>query len=209
MKTFSAILLAAGESRRMGDVNKLALPVAGTPLLRRTAGLLLQLELLELIAVVGHEQDTARAILQGLPVPIVFNPDYREGQMTSVHCGLAALQQPCDAVLVCLADQPLLELEDLETLVSAFADCSRSILVPTYRGERGNPIVLAYEHRQRILAGERNLGCRRLIEKNPGLVATVEMATDHVVFDLDTAEAYRQLQQRIGGSVEQGISNFG
>lgn len=70
--------------------------------------------------------------------------------------------------------------------------------MPTHRGARGNPIVLAYQHREGILAGDRNLGCKRLIEKNPDLVSTVEMTTDHVVFDLDTKEAYRQLQQRLG-----------
>ena len=98
MSSFSAILLAAGESRRMGAVNKLTLPVAGRPLLRRTAETLLQAGLQELVAVVGHEQQTARRLLQGLPLRIVFNEDYADGQMTSVHCGLRALQQVCDVM---------------------------------------------------------------------------------------------------------------
>lgn len=198
MNPFSAILLAAGESRRMGPVNKLTLPVGGKPLLRRTAELVLGLRLREVVAVLGHEHETARDLLHGLPLQTVFNPHYRDGQMTSVHCGMAALQQSCDGVLVCLADLPLLEVEDLEMLMAAFADCPTSVLVPTHRGARGNPIVLAYQHREGILAGDRNLGCKRLIEKNPDLVSTVEMTTDHVVFDLDTKEAYRQLQQRLG-----------
>jgi molybdenum cofactor cytidylyltransferase len=130
--------------------------------------------------------------------------------MSSVHCGMAALQQACDALLVCLADLPLLELEDIERLTAAFADCPTSILVPTYRGERGNPILLAYAHRQQILAGERNLGCKRLIEKNPELVTGVEMDTDHVVFDLDTPDAYIQLQLRLaGGADPQTAAGFG
>jgi molybdenum cofactor cytidylyltransferase len=198
MSVFSAILLAAGESRRMGAINKMTLPVAGKPLLRRTGELLLDLGLVETVVVLGHEQDTARSLLRGLPLRSVFNPHYRDGQMTSVHAGMAALRQPCDGVLVCLADLPLLEVEDLERLMAAFADCTTSVLVPTFQGRRGNPIVLAYEHRQAILAGDRNLGCKRLIEKNPELVSTVEMATDHVVFDLDTEQAYRQLQHRLG-----------
>ncbi len=209
MRRFSAILLAAGESRRMGAINKLTLPVAGEPLLRRTAGLLQRLDLREIVAVVGHEAETARGLLQGLPVQTVFNPHYRDGQMTSVHCGMAALQQACDGVLVCLADLPLLQVDDLEALMTAFADCSTSILVPTYKGTRGNPIVLDFEHRQRILSGDRNLGCKRLIEKNPDLVSTLEMANDHVVFDLDTEASYRQLQQRLGATETTALaSNF-
>jgi molybdenum cofactor cytidylyltransferase len=209
MSSFSAILLAAGESRRMGAVNKLTLPVAGQPLLRRTAETLLQAGLQELVVVVGHEQETARDLLHGFSLRIVYNDHYGEGQMTSVHCGMRALRQACDAVLVCLADQPLIDVDDLHQLTDAFAQCPTSVLVPTYQGERGNPIVLAYEHRQRILAGERNLGCKRLIKKNPELVTALEMDTDHVVFDLDTEAAYRQLQQRIGDSARQTTVIFG
>ena len=197
MSGFSAILLAAGESRRMGAVNKLTLPVAGRPLLRRTAETLLQVGLRELVVVVGHEQQVARELLRGLPLRIVFNEDYAEGQMTSVHRGMRALVHPCDGVLVCLADLPLLAADDLRRLTEAFAHCPTSVLVPTYEGERGNPIVLAYEHRRQILAGDRNLGCKRLIEKHPELVTAMEMDNDHLVFDLDTPEAYRRLQQRL------------
>ncbi|MBT8429264.1 MAG: nucleotidyltransferase family protein [Gammaproteobacteria bacterium] len=202
MSGYSAILLAAGESRRMGSVNKLTLPVAGQPLLRRTAETLLKAGLHELVVVVGHEQQTARGLLRGLPLRIVSNDNYTEGQMTSVHCGMAALQQVCDAVLVCLSDQPLLETEDLRQLTDAFALCPTSVLVPTYQGQRGNPIVMAYEHRQKILAGDRNLGCKRLIQKHPELVSAVEMDNDHTVFDLDTPEAYRQLQVRLGEAAD-------
>jgi len=205
MSSFSAILLAAGESRRMGAVNKLTLTVAGRPLLRRTAETLLQAGLQELVVVVGHEEQTARGLLHGLALRIVRNDSYPEGQMTSVHCGMAALQQSCDAVLICLADQPLLDADDLQQLTDAFAHCPTSVLVPTYRGQRGNPVVLAYEHRRQILAGDRNLGCKRLIEKHPELVTAVEMDNDHLVFDLDTPEAYRRLQRRLGAQA--GVSD--
>ncbi len=195
---FSAILLAAGESRRMGAINKLTLPVFGEPLLRRTARTLLQARLQEIVVVLGHQRDIAEPLLRDLPLRNVYNDDYLQGQMTSVHRGLAAMQQACDAVLVCLADLPLLEVADLRRLTGAFADCPTSVLVPTYRGARGNPIVLAYEHRQQILAGDRNLGCRRLVERHPELVTALEMDSDHVVFDLDTPEAYQELQRRLG-----------
>ncbi len=206
----SAILLAAGESRRMGTVNKLALPVGGRALVRRTAEKLLQAGLEEVVAVVGHESGRVSALLQGLPLRTVHNDDYREGQMTSVFCGMAALHNDCDAVLVCLADLPLLTVEDLMRLIAAFADCPTSVLVPTYQGARGNPILLAHAHRAQILAGDRNLGCKRLIEKNPALVTALEMDNDHTVFDLDTPDAYRELRQRLGETpVAQAISNRG
>ena len=196
MTTVSGILLAAGQSRRMGKINKLTLPVDGEPLLRRTARVLLQLRLRELVVVTGHEAESARAALDGLALRLVHNPHYREGQMTSVHQGLDALQVAGDAVLVCLADLPLLEPADLRQLVGAYRAGTTQVLVPVHRGRRGNPILIANCHREQILAGDRNLGCRRLIEKNPDLVTTVEMHNDHTVFDLDTPRAYCLLQTR-------------
>lgn len=196
----SAILLAAGESRRMGHLNKLALPVDGIPLLQRTVQTLLQARLREVVVVVGHEQHSVRRMLAGIPVRIVSNDRYMEGQMTSVYCGMQALQQPCDGVMVCLSDQPLLEIHDINRLVDHFLNKPAAVLVPTYRGQRGNPIILASQYRADILNGERNLGCKRFIEKNPDLVTTLECDNDHVVFDLDTPEDYARLQLRLGDS---------
>ena len=193
----SAILLAAGESRRMGQHNKLTLSVNGIPLLERTVRILLQARLREVVVVVGHEQHSVRRMLAGLPVSIVSNDRYQEGQMTSVYCGMQALQQPCDGVMVCLSDQPLLEPRDINLLVDSFLSKPTAVLVPTYQGQRGNPIILASQHRADILNGERNLGCKRFIEKNPDLVTTLEFDNDHVVFDLDTPEDYARLQTRL------------
>ncbi len=199
MNGVSAILLAAGESRRMGQTNKLTLPIAGVPLLRHIAVTLLGAHLEEIVVVVGHEAQTARGILAGLPLEVVTNPRYKEGQMTSVDCGMQALRRPCAGVMVCLSDQPLLEISDLNTLVDAFRHhCPSSVLVPTYEGRRGNPIVLASQHRETILNGKRNLGCKRLIENNPELVCRWEMDNDHVVFDLDTPEDVEHMHRRLG-----------
>lgn len=201
MSTVSAILLAAGESRRMGETNKLALLVHGQPLLKRTAQMLLNSRLHELVVVLGHNAEAAQTMLQGLAVRTVYNAAYLEGQMTSVHCGLAALNSPCDGVMICLADQPLLNSQDINALIDAYAQRDTgSILVPTYQGQRGNPIILSYAHRAEILGSGRNLGCKRLIERNPEWVMKVEMDSDHWVFDLDTPEDYTRLQQRLDAS---------
>ena len=197
MSTVSAILLAAGESRRMNGINKLMLAVEGEPLLRRMVKTLLASHLAEVVVVLGHQADEARLLLHELEVRTVVNSDYREGQMSSVHCGLEALTRPCDGVMICLTDQPLLTAQDIDVLIDAFGRHGGSIVVPTYQGRRGNPIVLAYAHRAQILGGGRNLGCKQLIERNPELVSTVEMDTDRVVFDLDTPEDYENLQARL------------
>jgi molybdenum cofactor cytidylyltransferase len=203
MNRIGGILLAAGESQRMGSVNKLALLVDGQPLLRRIAQTLLASRLQELVVVLGHEADQARQLIEDLELKTVYNEHYKEGQMTSVHCGLEALTGDYEGVMINLADQPLLTPEDINSLIDTFGNRERgSVLVPTHRGQRGNPIVLATEHRGEILRSQRNLGCKRLIESNPEWVTTVEMDTEHVVFDLDTPDDYADLQRRFGMSLE-------
>ena len=91
----------------------------------------------------------------------------------------------------------MLQSEDVNCLVDTFLkDCPKSVLVPTYEGRRGNPIVLDSRHRDAILAGDRNLGCKRLIEKNPELVFAFPMPNDHCVVDLDSPDDYASIKAR-------------
>lgn len=206
MKSVSAILLAAGESRRMGKPNKLEMDANGIPLLRRTAKILLESKLQEVVVVVGHEADKTQSLIADLPLKIVMNDDYQKGQMTSVHKGLESLSQVSDGVMICLSDQPLLESIDINIIIEAFEKRrSGSVLVPTYKGQRGNPIILAQEQRTAILNGQKNLGCRRLIEKNPELVTSFEMDNNHVIFDLDTPEDYATFQQNSNQNNDENI----
>lgn len=198
MSAVAGVLLAAGESRRMEGRNKLQLPVDGEPLLHRSVRILLASRLCDLVVVLGHEAEQARRLLRGLRVRTVVNAAYADGQMSSVHCGLAALDVAAAGVMICLADQPLLTAADVDFLIAAFARRTRgSILVPSHAGRRGNPIVIATEHRDTILAGGRNLGCKRLIERNPDLVETVALADDHTLFDLDSPQDYARLCARL------------
>jgi molybdenum cofactor cytidylyltransferase len=117
--------------------------------------------------------------------------------MTSVHAGLGALGGPAAGVMICLADQPLLTPADVDALIAAFAGRGeKSIVVPVFEGRRGNPIVLAREHRGAILETNRNLGCKHLVKRNPELVLSVEWANDHVVRDLDSEDDVRALEAR-------------
>ena len=198
MNTISAIVLAAGESRRMGGANKLLLPVGGVPALRRVVETLTAGGLQEIVVVLGYQRELLAPLLDGLDVRTVFNERFRDGQMTSVWAGMSALSRPCDGVMICLGDQPLLTPSDLMALIAAFAEIGdRSILVPIYLGQRGNPIILSYKHRDSILAGGRNLGCKHLIERNPELVATFATDSDHFVLDIDTPKAYQEVVARV------------
>lgn len=189
--TVSAIVLAAGESRRMGAQNKLHLPIDGVPLIRRTLETLLASELDEIIVVVGHEHRATQSLLYRLKVLTVYNEDYRSGQMSSVHCGLAALTHANSGVMIALGDQPAITVDDINFLINAFHQRNdREIIIPTFEGKRGNPIIVSPKSRTDILSGKRNLGCRKFIEKNPDLVKFIAMKSPGVTIDLDTADEY-------------------
>ncbi|MBD3610801.1 MAG: nucleotidyltransferase family protein [Gammaproteobacteria bacterium] len=140
-------------------------------------------------------------MLNGFPVTVVINEHYQQGQMTSVHAGMNALSKECDGIMVCLSDQPLIEAVDINALIRAFEKRTHgAIVIPTYQGQRGNPIIMASEYRQVIVNSDRNLGCKRLIEKSPELASTAEMNSEHFVFDMDTPADYAEFKRRFMNS---------
>ena len=189
----SAVVLAAGLSRRMGAENKLLLPVRGEPLVRRVVSTIASFPFVEIVVVTGHDAPQVEHALAGLPVRFVHNAHYEEGQMTSVRAGLTALTRPASGVMVCLSDQPALTRDDLAILADAFGRGEARVLVPTFGGARGNPIVLSRASLEEILARGGNFGCRQFVAKNADVVTTFEMPNDHVTVDVDRPEDYAKL----------------
>jgi molybdenum cofactor cytidylyltransferase len=191
----SAIVPAAGMSTRLGR-NKLLLPFKGQPLIAHAVDTLMASKVDEIIVVLGHEADQVRAAIGDKGVRLVENPDYRLGLSTSVRAGFAAMSVQTTGIMIYLADQPLLESGEVDFLIHALAEAAKankSIVVPLYRGQRGNPVIVKATYKASLLAITGETGCRRLIKQNPDQVLTVEMETDHVVRDIDTMEAYEQL----------------
>lgn len=191
----SAIMLAAGESRRMGSTNKLALDIDGVPMVRRAAETLLAAPLAEVLVVLGHEAERIGSLIAGLPLRSVVNEAYADGRMSSVHRGLETIDPACDGILIALADQPLIEPRDIGRLLEAFRNAGPgAILLPSYRGRRGNPVLLDAAHRAPILAmGPGAGGARAFIDANPERVHHCAMDNEHVVTDLDTPADYAAL----------------
>jgi molybdenum cofactor cytidylyltransferase len=175
----------------MGAKNKLHLPIEGVPLLRRSLKIVLASNIDEVVVVLGHDHKSTRALVDDLPLQLVYNQVHSSGQMTSVHRGLISLENSYDGVLIALGDQPALSVADINYLIDAYQNrSSGEVVVPTFKGERGNPIIISENCRADILAGTRNLGCRKFIENNPELVCRVEMSNPGVVTDLDTPQEY-------------------
>ncbi len=200
-KRLSCVMLAAGLSTRMGQQNKLLIDIQGQSLVRKTARLFCDYArtkaLDEIVVVLGHEAEYVAKELIDLPLRTVINEDYKLGQMSSVHKGLEALEKETDGIIIALSDLVLLEQADMANLHEAFNQCNSPIIVPQYQGQRANPIILQPSQREAILQGQKNLGCRKLIEKNPESVTTFEVDNDHFSFDLDTPAAVQELHRRL------------
>lgn len=193
-----AILLAAGESKRMNGVNKLAMEIQGVPLLRRALFALSGAGVDEVAVVLGHDADRLDQLISAFPVTVVRNERYRDGQMSSVRAGLAALQGPFDALLVCPADMPLLNAQDIQALIGAFKKRATGVAtVPRVDGKRGDPLILDWAECAQTPGGA-DVGWRQFIERNPDLVTAFDTGNDHYVVDLDSPEDLRALETRLG-----------
>jgi molybdenum cofactor cytidylyltransferase len=195
---FSAVVLAAGKSSRMQGQHKLLLPLDGQPAVRRTISALLAAGPEEIVVVTGFNGRDVIGALDDLEIRFQFNPRYEEGQMTSVAVGVAALGAPCNVILVCLADQVLLGASDYLELVEAYRTMPQgSILLPSYRGQRGNPVAFSVSYAMEVTNGHINPGCRKLIAEHPDEVFVYEAEHDRFVVDMDTPEDYARVVERV------------
>lgn len=190
MKSITAILLAAGLSKRFGTGNKLLVDIDGETMVRRVARALCACKADRLVVVLGHEDEPVAASLSGLPLESVVNPNYRDGQVTSVRVGVEAVSNDADGFMMCLADQPHLKPADYDALIDAFADQPDRIVVPYLAGKRGNPVILPISLRDDILAGEANVGCRKFIDTHPDMVHRLDVSNPHYRNDFDTPQAF-------------------
>jgi CTP:molybdopterin cytidylyltransferase MocA len=206
-----AVLLAAGTGSRMGGVAKSLIRLQGVPLINRQLIALSGAGVDEVVVVTGYARDAVEASVSSFPVTLAHNADFALGQQSSVRVGLQALRGNFDAVLVVLADQPLLGAADLTELIAAFKKRPAGhVVVPVVDGQRGNPIVMDDVALADILASDTNLACRHLVERQPELVHVHTSANTRFVTDLDTLADLEALAQRTGWRldlpIEQGAN---
>jgi molybdenum cofactor cytidylyltransferase len=165
---------------------------------RRTVRALLEAGPEEIVVVTGFNGRAVIEALDDLPVRFQFNPYYEQGQMTSVAAGVAALSAPCNVVLVCLADQVLLEPGDYRELIDAYGAMPHgAILVPSCNGQRGNPVAFSASYATEVINGHVNPGCKKLIAEHPDEVFVHEAKHDRFALDMDTPEDYARVLARL------------
>ncbi|HEX3403440.1 MAG TPA: molybdopterin-binding/glycosyltransferase family 2 protein [Acetobacteraceae bacterium] len=197
--TIAAVVLAAGRSRRMAPHNKLLVADrTGKPMIARVVDNVLSSNARPVLVVTGHQVDQVQHALGGRPVRYVHAADYAEGLSASLKAGIAAVPQECAAALVCLGDMPLVTGRMIDRLLSNYdPDEGRLIVLPTFRGKQGNPMLWDRRFFPEILEITGDSGARFLLTRHMEAVAEVEMADDAVLRDFDTTESLTTLPQRL------------
>ncbi|MFO7996023.1 MAG: nucleotidyltransferase family protein [Dehalococcoidia bacterium] len=188
----SAILLAAGESNRMGQPKQLML-LGQSTIVATTIDHLLNSGVGETIVVLGYKAEEIRKAIVGKPVKIAMNPDYQKGMSTSVIAGLRQIDKRAKAVLIALGDQPFVDSQTINGLLEASMASSRGIIIPAYHGKRGNPVIFASKYKGELLNLKGDVGGREIVKRHPDDVLEVAVNCEGIVLDIDTARNYNSM----------------
>jgi molybdenum cofactor cytidylyltransferase len=186
----SAIVLAAGKSERMGSPKAL-LPISGRTFLENILDAISRTSIEETVVVVGHHKNEIEAAVK-LPYT-VFNADYEKGMITSFQAGIRALSRHSSGAFLFLVDHPLVEPVTIETMIMNLAP--NRIVLPTFEGRRGHPVLFSSEVLEEILALPSSEGANIVVRKDPDRIAEVPVNTPGILVDVDTPEQFERLHK--------------
>lgn len=193
----TAILLAAGESRRMGPRNKLFLVWDGEPMIIRAINQLQSTSIYELVVVLNPDNKYRLDDFHVKNIKAVINPDYQQGMTTSIQKGVERSDPKADGYMICMSDQPLLSSLELDQLICEFSqvwsqdkDC---IVVPFHDGRKGNPVIFSSAYKNAILEHQEMEGCKGIVKANGPHVHKAQINSKAIHVDVDTPEDYRDI----------------
>lgn len=189
-----ALILAAGQSRRMGETNKLLLPYGSQSVICHVVEQVRASVMENITVVTGHEDAQIRAALKDGNLTFTHNENYHQGLSGSLKVGINSLPDNCDAVMVILGDMPRISTALLNKMIKAYSRTGpRPILIPTCENKRGNPLIWhqSYFEEFKTLSGDR--GAKGLIRNYEKYVCEVDVNDDAIFRDMDTPESYQAL----------------
>lgn len=188
----AAIVLAAGESRRMGRP-KMTLPWGQTTVIGQVVGCLHAAGLDDIVVVTGGARTEVETAVSRLPARVVFNPRFAEGEMLlSLQVGLRALDPQCEAALIALGDQPQVEPQIVAGLLAAYVNCRAELIVPSYQMRRGHPWIVSRQLWDSIIALQPPATLRDILEIHRQRIHYWLTDSPSILQDLDTPEDYQR-----------------
>jgi molybdenum cofactor cytidylyltransferase len=184
-----AIILAAGESKRMG-FPKMLLEFNGRSMIENVIGNVLSSDIDQTMVVLGAGRELLKELIIKYPVRYCYNDKYEDGMLSSVNCGFRNLPPDPDAVLVFQGDQPLITPDVTNKVIKAFRKSGKGIVIPVCENQRGHPLLVAGKYRCEIFKLEKSEGLRSLAYKFPEDIQEVETHDPRILRDFDTYEDY-------------------
>jgi molybdenum cofactor cytidylyltransferase len=193
-----AIILAAGESKRMGQA-KLLLPFGKTSIIETVVESVISSKVDKTLVVLGSRRRQIKEKIGRFPVETTSNPRYKSGMLSSVRRGLEALPQSSEAAVVVLADLPGVPASVIDSLIRAFRSEKKGIIVPVFRKKRGHPLLIDLKYREEIERLSLGIGLRELLLRHPEDIVEVGVSTPAILRDIDNAEDYRRATKKRDG----------
>ncbi len=186
-----AIILAAGESRRMGQP-KLLLPFGEKTIIETVVEKVVSSKVNNTLVVLGSEREKVEKKVKNFPVKVVFNPDYPSGMLSSVLCGFKTLPEETQAVVVVLGDQPSVSTEVIDKIVDAYQKTGKGIVLPVYEKERGHPVVLDMKYKNEVERLSPDIGLRGTVYSHPEDILEVDVNAPEILQDIDDEADYKR-----------------
>ena len=188
----SAILLAAGQSKRMNGVNKLTKEIQGIPLIKLSVKNILASSIDELIIVLGYQQEIIEELIdKNEKIKFIFNKDFESGMASSIKIGLDNLSEKTEAFFICLGDMPMVNHNIYNQLIKS--KNNKEIIVPNYKGQQGNPVLFNKSMKEKIINISGDVGAKKILELNKDKILNLEINDQGVTKGFDTQDNFNSL----------------
>lgn len=191
-----AMILAAGESRRMGEP-KLLLPFGEKTIIEAVIDNVVRSKVKNILVVLGADREKIKEKIQNYPIKICVNSHFQEGMLSSVQRGFQTLPENTQAVLIILGDQPSIASSVIDKVIDAYRRTGRGIVLPVYKNDRGHPVLIDMKYQDEVQNLSLEIGLRGTVYNHPGDILEVEVEASTILRDIDDMDDYRrELEER-------------
>ncbi len=176
----------------MGKPKQL-MPFGKSTILEQAIDNLLSSKINEVIVVLGHRAEDMIKAIATRPVKIAINPVYHQGMSTSIVTGLNLIDDRTQAVMLVLADQPLVDSKIINRLIEEFCKHNKGIIVPVYQGRKGHPVIFSIKYKKELLGLTGDTGGKQIINQHPDDILKVAVGSESINIDIDTMNDYQSL----------------
>ena len=188
----SAILLAAGQSKRMDGENKLSKKIRGIPLIKLSVKSILASSIDELIVVLGHQKEIIEKLIdKNENIKCVFNKNFENGMASSIKTGLDHLSEKTEAFFICLGDMPMVSHDIYNQLIKS--KDNKEIIVPTYKGQQGNPVLFDKSMKEKAFDIRGDVGAKKILELNKDKILNLEINNQSITKGFNTQGDFSSL----------------